>query len=68
MGGGVRMKKRTNKTLYPQKESITIQNFLLENRQLVILIILTVLISIFIIGCLLSIPAFQAEHTYNYLQ
>ena len=62
------MRKRDPVRLYPKYESITIENFLLENKQLVILIILTVLISIFIIGCLLSIPAFQAEHTYNYLQ
>lgn len=59
------MKKRTNKTLYPEKEDISIENFLLENKQLVILIIIIVLFSLFIIGCLLAIPYFQAEHVYN---
>ena len=59
------MKKRTNKTLYPEKEDITIQNFLLENKQLVLVIILIVLFSLFIIGCLLAIPYFQAENVYN---
>lgn len=59
------MKKRTNRTLYPEKEDISIQNFLLENKQLVILIIIIVLFSLFIIGCLLCIPYFQGEHVYN---
>lgn len=59
------MKKRTNRTLYPEKEDISIQNFLLENKQLVILIIIIVLFSFFIIACLLCIPYFQAEHVYN---
>ena len=59
------MKKRTNRTLYPEKEDISIQNFLLENKQLVILIIIIVLFSMFIIGCLLAIPYLQAEHVYN---
>ena len=65
MDGGNRMKKRTNRTLYPEKEDISIQNFLLENKQLVILIIIIVLFSLFIIGCLLCIPYFQGEHVYN---
>ena len=59
------MRKRDPARLYPKYESITIENFLLENRLLVILIIITVLTSIFIIGCLLAIPYFQAEHVYN---
>lgn len=59
------MKKRTNRTLYPEKEDITLRNFLLENKQLVILIIIIVLFSLFIIGCLLCIPYFQAENVYN---
>lgn len=59
------MRKRDPARLYPKYENITIENFLLENRLLVILIIITVLISIFIIGCLLAIPYFQAEHVYN---
>lgn len=59
------MKKRDQARLYPKYENITIENFLLENRLLVILIILTVLISMFIIGCLLCIPYFQGEHVYN---
>ena len=59
------MRKRDPARLYPKYENITIENFLLENRLLVILIIITVLTSIFIIGCLLAIPYFQAEHVYN---
>lgn len=58
------MKKRKPARLYPEKESITIQNFLLENKQLVILIIIIVLFTFFI-GCLFCIPYFQAEHVYN---
>lgn len=55
------MKKRDPARLYPRYENITIENFLLENKQLVILIIIIVLF----IGCLLSIPYFQGEHVYN---
>lgn len=62
------MKKRTHKTLYPEKEDISIQNFLLENKQLVIIIILIVLFSLFIIGCILGIGYFRAEHVYNGLR
>lgn len=59
------MKKRDPAKLYPEKEDITIQNFLLENKQLVILIIIIVLFSLFIIGCILGISYFRAEHVYN---
>lgn len=59
------MKKRDPARLYPKYENITIENFLLENKQLVILIIIIILFSMFIIGCLLSIPYFQGEHVYN---
>jgi len=59
------MKKRDPVRLYPKYDNITIENFLLENRQLVILIIIIVLFSLFIIGCLLCIPYFQGEHVYN---
>ncbi len=59
------MKKRDPARLYPKYERITLKNFLLQNKQLVILIIIIVLFSMFIIGCLLAIPAFQAEHVYN---
>ena len=55
-------------TLYPddRKSSYSeFEDFLLVNRQLVILIILIVLFSLFIIGCLLGIGYFRAEHVYN---
>ena len=61
------MKKRKPARLYPEKEDITIQNFLLENPQLLTLIVLIVFISFFIVGCLLFVPTFQGEHVYNYL-
>lgn len=59
------MRKRDPVRLYPKYDSITIENFLLENKQLVWLILIIVLFSLFIIGCLLAIPYFQAEHVYN---
>lgn len=55
-------------TLYPddRKSSYSeFEDFLLVNRQLIILIIIIVLFSLFIIGCLLCIPYFQGEHVYN---
>lgn len=67
MDGGYRMSKK-KVTLYPddRKSSYNeFEDFLLVNRQLVILIIIIVLFSMFIIGCLLAIPYFQAENVYN---
>lgn len=61
------MRKRDPARLYPKYDSITIENFLLENKQLVWLILIIVLFSLFIIGCLLAIPYFQGEHVYNYI-
>lgn len=59
------MRKRDPARLYPKYDNITIENFLLENKQLVILIIIIVLFSLFIIGCILGISYFRAEHVYN---
>ena len=59
------MKKRDPVRLYPKYDRITIENFLLENKQLVWLIIIIALFSLFIISCLLAIPYLQAEHVYN---
>ena len=61
------MKKRKPARLYPEKEDITIQNFLLEDKNLLILLILICVIFFFIIGCLFYIPYFQGEHVYNYI-
>lgn len=55
-------------TLYPDNRKdfySKFEDFLLVNRQLVILIIIIALFSLFIIGCLLAIPYFQAENVYN---
>lgn len=55
-------------TLYPddRKSSYSeFEDFLLVNRQLIILIIIIALFSMFIISCLLAIPYLQAEHVYN---
>ena len=59
------MKKRTNKTLYPEKEDITLRNFLLEDKNLLILLILICTIFFFIIGCLFCVDFFRGEHVYN---
>lgn len=62
------MRKEKKSTLYPDNRKdfySEFEDFLLVNRQLVILIIIIVLFSMFIIGCLLAIPYFQAEHVYN---
>ena len=61
------MKKRKPARLYPEKEDITIQNFLLEDKNLLTLLILICVIFFFIIGCLFCIPYFQGEHVYNAL-
>lgn len=61
------MKKRKPARLYPEKEDITIQNFLLEDKNLLILLILICVIFFFIIGCLFFIPYFQGEYVYNAL-
>ena len=62
------MKKEKKSTLYPDNRKdfySEFEDFLLVNRQLVILIIIIVFFSLFIIGCLLCIPYLQAEHVYN---
>lgn len=41
------------------------EDFLLVNSNLILLIGIIVLFSLFIIGCLLAIPYFQGEHVYN---
>lgn len=61
------MKKRKPVRLYPEKEDITLKNFLLENKQLVVLIIIIVIFSMLIIGCLFAVDLFRAEHYYNYI-
>lgn len=61
------MKKRTHKTLYPQKEDITFKNFLLEERQLLVLFILLIVITFFILCCIFAVDFFRAENFYNYL-
>lgn len=61
------MKKRDPARLYPKYDGITIQNFLLENKQLIILIIIIALFTLLIIGCLFCIDLFRGEHFYNYM-
>lgn len=64
------MRKEKKSTLYPDNRKdfySEFEDFLLVNRQLIILIIIIVLFSLFIIGCLLCIPYFQGEHVYNYI-
>lgn len=61
------MKKRTHTTLQPAKETITIKKFLLEDRQLLVLLLLTICITFFIICCIFSMDFFRAEYFYNYL-
>ena len=61
------MKKNKPARLYPEKEDITLQNFLLENPQLLTLILLIIGISLIIIGCILSIDYFRSEHVYNFI-
>jgi hypothetical protein len=61
------MKKNKPARLYPKKEDITIENFIIENKQLVILLFIMITVILFIIGCILCIDMFKAEHFYNYL-
>lgn len=61
------MKKNKPARLYPEKEDITIKNFILEDRNLLILLILIIFIFLFIIGCLFCIDGFRSEHVYNSL-
>ena len=52
-------------TLYPDNRKdfySEFEDFILVNRQLVILIIIIVFFSLFIIGCLLCIPYFQSPY------
>lgn len=55
-------------TLYPDNRKDfynEFEDFLLVNSNLILLIGIIVLFSLFIIGCLLAIPYLQAEHVYN---
>ena len=61
------MKKRTSARLYPEKEDVTIENFIIENKQLIILLFIMITIILFVISCILCIDMFKAEHVYNYL-
>ena len=57
-------------TLYPDDRKAfysEFEEFLLVNSNLILLIGIIVLFSLFIIGCLLAIPYFQGEHVYNYI-
>lgn len=62
------MKKEKKNTLYPDNRKdfySEFEDFLLVNSNLILLIGIIVLFSLFIIGCLLCIPLFQGEHVYN---
>lgn len=59
------MKKNKPARLYPEKGDITIQNFLLEDKNLLTLVILIVFIFFFIIGCIFCIDGFRGENVYN---
>lgn len=61
------MKKRKQPSLYPAKEDISIENFILENPNLIMLIILIVVISLIFVFIFASAPYLTAEHVYNYL-
>ena len=61
------MKKNKPARLYPEKEDITIKNFLFENTQLITLIILLIIISVIIISCIICIDSFRGANVYNYL-
>ena len=55
-------------TLYPDNRKDfynEFEDFLLVKSDLILLIGIIVFFSLFIIGCLLAIPYFQAEHVYN---
>lgn len=62
------MKKEKKTTLYPDNRKdfySEFEDFLLVNSNLILLIAIIVLFSLFIISCLLAIPYLQAEHVYN---
>lgn len=62
------MKKEKKSTLYPDNRKdfySEFEDFLLVNSDLILLIGIIVLFSLFIICCLLAIPYFQGEHVYN---
>lgn len=62
------MRKEKKNTLYPDNRKdfySEFEEFLLVNSDLILLIGIIVLFSLFIIGCLLAIPYFQGEHVYN---
>lgn len=62
------MRKEKKSTLYPDNRKdfySEFEDFLLVNSDLILLIGIIVLFSMFIIGCLLAIPYFQAENVYN---
>lgn len=62
------MRKEKKSTLYPDNRKdfySEFEDFLLVNSDLILLIGIIVLFSLFIIGCLLAIPYFQAENVYN---
>lgn len=62
------MRKEKKSTLYPDNRKdfySEFEDFLLINSDLILLIGIIVLFSLFIIGCLLAIPYFQAENVYN---
>ena len=62
------MRKEKKSTLYPDNRKdfySEFEDFLLVNSDLILLIGIIVLFSLFIIGCLLCIPYFQAENVYN---
>jgi len=62
------MKKEKKSTLYPDNRKdfySEFEDFLLVNSDLILLIGIIALFSLFIIGCLLCIPYFQSEHVYS---
>lgn len=61
------MKKREPaKTLYPKKETITFKNFIFEDGNLLILIILTSFIFFFILWSFFAADFFRAENFYTW--
>lgn len=61
------MEKNNPPRLNPVNEDVGIMDCLLDDKKLLTVIILTLLIGFFIIWCLWCIPYFQGEHVYNYL-
>lgn len=56
------MKKNKPVRLYPKKEDIILEK---DDKQLIILLVIISII--LIIGCIMCIDLFKAEHFYNYL-